>query len=513
MIVVSDGAGRGVLFVFIVVVTVALWSGTGTAAAQSAPDCSTVTYDGAGTEANPYEVGNVDQLQCIEDQGLEANYVQVSDIDASETASWNDDKGFEPIGEFDEDINETEYFLNATKRRDLDTIGDLRGNVTAEFDGQFDGGNHEITELTIDRGNEPAVGIFSVIGSAGTVTNVSVVDADIGGYNGVGGLAWSNEGTVIGAKSSGSVDGSGEVGGLIGSNSGLVDRNVVFGMVSDSHATGEVNGSGIVGGLVGLNAFGGTINESYSTGGVDGSSSVGGLVGGNVMSTVDESYSKGPVNGSERVGGLVGANAGTVEDSYARGDVDGLKKDIGGLVGLHGTPGRRLNATLRWSYATGTVTAPGSVSRVGGLVGNNSNEATVTESYWDVNATGWAVSDGGTGLTTAEMTGSDAFTNMAGFDFANTWFTGANPDDYPILGWELREQGDADRQDGENGSGTESVGDEADGGNRSGGSDDAENNPSSSDDTGTEGLPGFTVVTAALALLIVVAAASRQRTK
>ena len=42
-------------------------AGTGGAAAQmsEAPDCSTVEYDGEGTEADPYEVEDVDQLQCI----------------------------------------------------------------------------------------------------------------------------------------------------------------------------------------------------------------------------------------------------------------------------------------------------------------------------------------------------------------------------------------------------------------------------------------------------------------
>jgi len=58
-----------------------------------------VTYNGDGTETNPYEVGNVDQLQCIEEQDLGANYTQVSAIDASGTAMWNGGDGFDPIGD------------------------------------------------------------------------------------------------------------------------------------------------------------------------------------------------------------------------------------------------------------------------------------------------------------------------------------------------------------------------------------------------------------------------------
>ena len=40
----------------------------------------------------------MDQLQCINSQGLNVNYVQASNIDASGTSEWNGGKGFKPIG-------------------------------------------------------------------------------------------------------------------------------------------------------------------------------------------------------------------------------------------------------------------------------------------------------------------------------------------------------------------------------------------------------------------------------
>jgi len=56
----------------------------------------------------------------------------------------------------------------------------------------------------------------------------------------------------------------------------------------------------------------------------------------------------------------------------------------------------------------------------------------VINSYWDVESTGQGQrdSDEGTGLTTSEMTGDNAETNMVGFDFNDTWNT---TDMYPIL--------------------------------------------------------------------------------
>jgi hypothetical protein len=70
---------------------------------------------------------------------------------------------------------------------------------------------------------------------------------------------------------------------------------------------------------------------------------------------------------------------------------------------------------------------------VGGLVGLESS-TTVTDAYWDTETTGQDSSDGGTGLTTTEMTGSDAQGNMAGFNFGNTWQVDtAGEPSYPYL--------------------------------------------------------------------------------
>ena len=129
-------------------------------------------------------------------------------------------------------------------------------------------------------------------------------------------------------------------------------------------------------------------------------------------------------------GGLVGRNEDTVTNSYATGSVE-ADSLVGGLVGNGGT--------ITNSYATGSVEADGTA---GGLVAQS---GTVTDSYWDTETTGQDTSDGGTGLTTDEMQGSEAETNMDGFDFSNVWSTveeqekpeidGLVPeqDGYPIL--------------------------------------------------------------------------------
>jgi hypothetical protein len=328
--------------------------------------CLTVTYEGAGTEANPYEVSNVHQLQCIENQDLDANYVQVSDINASGTSSWNGGKGFDPIG----------------------------GESSGAFSGKFDGQGYNITNLTIDRPNNSG-GLFGLVGSSGIVTNVGLVDADIKGSHYVSSLVAFNRGTVSESYMTGVVDGTHHyVGGLVGWN---------VGTVTESYATGAVEGDEQVGGLVGWNF--GTVTKSYATGAVDGSHEAGGLVGQNQNSTINSS------------------GAGTINSSYATGAVNG-----DGVVGIAGSlVGHNVRGTIERSYATGAVSGSGFV---GGLVGRRTR-GTVTESYWDTQSTGQSSSPYGTGLTTAEMTGSAARGNMTGFDFSNTWRTVSG--DYPAL--------------------------------------------------------------------------------
>jgi hypothetical protein len=149
---------RGMLLV-VVVASVAVGAGAGTAVGQSAPDCSQVSYNGDGSEQNPYEVSNVNQLQCINNQSLTANYAQTSDIDASSTSAWNNGSGFDQI-------SKPEYVSG-------------RGR----YNGTFDGQGFKIRGLTINRTTEEFVGLFGAIGTAGKVTNASVVNVNVFGNN------------------------------------------------------------------------------------------------------------------------------------------------------------------------------------------------------------------------------------------------------------------------------------------------------------------------------------------
>jgi hypothetical protein len=221
------------------------------------------------------------------------------------------------------------------------------------------------------------------------------------GYGSVGGLVGSNSGAISNSYFTGpSVTGYSFVGGLVG-------RNYGSGTISQSYAISQVNGSTNVGGLVGGNDN--AISASYASGTVTASqSNAGGLVGANEL-TITTSYSSANVNGPSYTGGLVGANFGTVSASHATGAVSGTDS-VGGLVG--GNTGQGLTA-ITDSYATGSVSGS---SYVGGLIGSN-RTGSVSNSYAIGAVTGGAYTGGLVGANNETITGSNASGPVSGNNY------------------------------------------------------------------------------------------------
>ena len=301
---------------------------------------------GNGTEDVPYNISNASELQAMEDD-LSANYTLVSDIDASNTAQWNNGSGFDPIGA--NPFNENE----------------------SGFAGSLDGNNHTITGLVIDRPSENTTALLG--GNEGTVSDVTLKNADITGARFMGGLVGINDGVIHNATVSGNVSSTAfTVGGLSGSNfgevnnshssanvtgpsavGGFVGYNVGEGSIRESAASGDVNGDFDVGGFVGTNIDGATIRNATASGTVDGDEVVGGFAGRNQNdSTIRNGEASGSVTGSNFVGGFIGFNSGsniTTATSSASVSVPELGKQAGGFVGL------RSGGTIENATATGLV--------------------------------------------------------------------------------------------------------------------------------------------------------------
>jgi len=178
--------------------------------------------DGAGTVDDPYVITDAKELQAMNGD-LAGHFELGNHINATGTNQWNDEKGFDPVGNrvfIDDSIDEDEAFT-----------------------GSFDGRGHEIYGLSINR-NEDNVGLFGYATNA-TIKNFGVLDVDIFGETRVGGLV------------------------------GTVTPGIE---ISQTYATGDVRGSDLVGGLIGVDGSGesDTIENSYAA--CIGSD--GGLVGG-----------------------------------------------------------------------------------------------------------------------------------------------------------------------------------------------------------------------------------------
>lgn len=161
------------------------------------------------------------------------------------------------------------------------------GNDSAQFSGTFDGQNHTLSDLHIDRSGQDDVGLFGVTHNA-TLLNVGLLGGSVRGQDNVGALVgrhWTNGGATTRIDSvyaTTDVTGRNNVGGLAGQVH--ADFPQATATVSNVYATGDVAGDSNVGGLVGRLAGSSYawayIRNAYATGSVTASGgNVGGLLG------------------------------------------------------------------------------------------------------------------------------------------------------------------------------------------------------------------------------------------
>ncbi|MCE5230532.1 hypothetical protein LLG95_13200 [bacterium] len=384
------------------------------------------------TTATAYQLTQLGNLVWLGDEAKASRtagkyYRLMDDIDASETASWNDPGTTTDI---------LEGFIPITP-----------------FDGIFEGSGHTIKNLTINR-SSAINGLFGNIGSNARVSNLNLVGFSISGDQ-LGCLAGYNCGTVVNCRASGIVEGY-IAGGLIGANAN--------GVIRECAADGLTTGTDSAGGLVGASGKGtilncatsGTVSSSHYGGGLIGrtnsdqvsdchsTSAVrayesGGLIGSSNNTTVTKCFATGNVSGYWASGGLIGnIYLGSISLCYATGDTAGYCV-AGGLTGIDreaviencyasgfverivnmgslcygGLCGDVEQATIKNCYSTGKLSDK---NYSGGLIGWNQTQA--TNSYWDYETAQVETSDGGTSKTTQQMRTQATFEN---WDFEKTW--------------------------------------------------------------------------------------------
>jgi hypothetical protein len=231
------------------------------------------------------------------------------------------------------------------------------GNATSQFTGSFNGLNHTITGLSINRSTDN-IGLFGYTGTSSNISNIGLENGSVTGQSSVGGLVGYNSGTITNAyNAAGTVSASAfDAGGLVGTNHGTI---------TNAYASSSVTGNiGDTGGLVGGNY--GNISNAYAIGSVTGGSGdVGGIVGGNYgTGNINNVYATGFVSGTGNVGGLVGFVGGSAVVSNSVWDIDtsgqpaanGVGSNLGIFTALgYNTGDLMLEATYTsegWNFST-----------------------------------------------------------------------------------------------------------------------------------------------------------------
>ncbi len=219
---------------------------------------------GWGTEADPYIITTVQQLQEMQDD-LDAYYVLGNDIDASDTVNWNLGEGFIPVGTW-------------------------TGDSKDAFSGTLDGMGNSIQSLHISRIDSGYQGLFGCLWGA-TVQDVHLRNAEIMADFQSGTLAGKARSDSIITKCSATGTVTLKAGTADSKSGGLIGFTVVGTHVDQCSSGVNVNAGNRkqVGGLIGYHE-GRThytlLSNSYSTGTVTG----GGAKQGNLVGDADGSY-------------------------------------------------------------------------------------------------------------------------------------------------------------------------------------------------------------------------------
>lgn len=266
---------------------------------------ATVDYKGSGTEADPYLVYTAEDLQGAYKKGY---FKLINDIDLTSWIKENSPtKGWLPIGQ---------------------NTGDASN---------FNGDGHKITGLWTNT-TDDNVGLFSNF-SSGTIKNLTVEVAKgkkVKGGNYTGIIIGRNmNGTLLNCTAKGDVEGTLNVGGVIGGS----EKNTLNNLTFEGNVTSVTNNAH-VGGAIGFDkASTITSVHAYSTLNATGEQAkVGGVVGSIEESTLTKSHAQCHIHvtgANAMVGGVAGYSAAQIALSYSTGEVsaEGADSYVGGVVG------------------------------------------------------------------------------------------------------------------------------------------------------------------------------------
>ena len=284
---------------------------------------------GFGTEEHPYQVETLDHLDNVRNY-LSSHFIQISDIDASPTSTWNSGAGWVPVR-----------------------------TSSPYFTGSYDGDHHKITDLHINR----SANYQSLFGytSGAMISNLHLIDVDITGAGYVSGLVGSmdNSSVIDRCSVKGHITGSSD---YVAPIAAYVINNSI---VSRSFANAQTRGLGYVAGLVGRVGVGSEAIDSYAMGSasrISGNSVfMGGIAGYNNASNIIRCYSTVSIHHEDAAdptnnGITYGAQGGFVmEDNFWDIETSGQTSSGGNATGKTTAEMKQEITFTNWDFVTGPV--------------------------------------------------------------------------------------------------------------------------------------------------------------
>ena len=329
---------------------------------------------GSGTENDPYLIFYADQLTQVRNfLGKSGVYFKLmSDIDLTDWIEENSpNQGWQPIG------------VSSSK-----------------FKGIFDGNNHTISNLNIDRPSTSGVGLFGYADGA-TFKNIVIDETTINGNGDVGPVCGNaSSSTFSNCKVTATINAqSNTAGGIVGSASGTFNNNKVTnttingienvgGIVgytenptfTSNDVSATIEGTNKVGGICGISRGNCSLDNNIAKCSIVGNDNVGGLIGEyyNFTSGISVSLKKsafyGTIKAHSSVGGIIGdsyiefehyESDEYISNCYSVSDIQASGNNIGGVIGLN-TSDDGCRCTISNSYHIGNIF--GGIN-VGGIAG------------------------------------------------------------------------------------------------------------------------------------------------
>ena len=429
------------------------------AVATQAADASTEEPSGSGTAADPYQIGNADQLMWFAAKVNGSTKKSTSNLCAKLTSDIDlTGKEWTPIGCYNS-YSDCVYY-GGTFDGDGHMVSGLKINSNKSYQAFIGYAKGAFVKgLTVEgsvKAGSYAAGIvaYTYYSSKVFIENCTNKVDIVSTGSTVGGITGNapTGSSIKDCTNKASITGAGDaVGGIVGSSAGTtISRCFNTGAVSNTKVSTSYYNTG---GIAGSHASG-TISSCVNTGTVSSSLKRTGGIAGVLGGKVEASCNTGIINGTYGVGGIAGEitnKSAEIYNCYNRGSITGTGINnsdtssnfgVGGVVGGLGSISANCTISVQNCYSTGTVSAEITGLYTGGIVGNGQlkkgryTASIIAENCWYLNTSasngdgGDEEADGITALTEQQIKNKE-FDKVYGED---GWSIGE--DGYPYFTWQ-----------------------------------------------------------------------------